>query len=71
MTTYFYQYRCPKCNKVYPGIPPIQKNLKKEENISDDDFDIKSYVERMKCPDCKIPFNQELLGTGKKKDFKD
>jgi len=70
MTTYFYQYRCPKCNKVYPGIPPMQ-NLKKEENMSDDDFDVKSYVEWMKCPDCKIPYIQELLGTGKKKDLKE
>ena len=70
MTTYFYQYRCPKCNKVYPGIPPIQKNLKKEENIGDDD-DIKSYIEWMKCPDCKIPFIQELFGTGKKRELKE
>ena len=66
MTTYLYQYRCSKCNKVYPGIPPIQ-SLKKEENIGDDDFDVKSYIEWMKCPDCKLPLNQELLGTEKKK----
>ena len=54
---------------VYPGIPPMQ-NYKKEENMSDED-DIKSYVEWMKCPDCKIPYIQELLGTGKKKELKD
>ena len=42
------------------------QNSKKEESMGNDDFDVKSYIEWMKCPDCKIPYIQELLGKEKK-----